>query len=157
MKKIGVIEQNCIVYITEQKNICVRFETENHSISIKNIKWFDENSEETLNFVADLIIDDKLVGRCSNSGRGGFADYYITNGNYEWARNIEKEVSLIPNYCFPSLKTSFRDILDKLANFNVIFIENKVKTIRKATYIITELQRRADKYRTNSLKNLTTK
>lgn len=147
MRKIGTIENHYHVYMNDKKKFIIKFETENHTIAIDNIKWFDENSEETLNFVADLILDDVVVGRCSNAGRGGNADYGIDNNDYSLVREIVKEVSEIDNYCFPSMKENFSDVLDVLANKNVTFIENKVKTIKKAKEIIGIYQKNAETYR----------
>lgn len=148
MRKIGTIENRYHVYMNDKKKFIIKFETENHTIAIDNIKWFDENSEETLNFVADLILDDVVVGRCSNAGRGGNADYYINNTkDYSLANIISQEVSTIQSYCFPTMTENFRDVLDVLANKNVTFIENKVKTIKKAKEIIDIYQKNAEKYR----------
>lgn len=148
MRKIGTFEDNYHVYINDKKKIIITFETENHTISITNVKWFDENSEETLNFVADLIIDDKFIGKCSNSGRGGNADYYLNDREcYQLANKVEEEVGKYNNYCVPRVKMNFRDMLDALANFNVMFIENKVKTIKHSIELINAIQKRSDQYR----------
>lgn len=147
MRKIGTIENHYHVYMNDKKKFIIKFETPNHTIAIDNIKWFDENSEETLNFVADLILDEVVVGRCSNAGRGGNADYYIDSEYHLLAKNISQEVSTIQNYCFPTMTENFSDVLDVLANKNVTFIENKVKTIKKAKEIIDIYQKNAEKYR----------
>ena len=147
MKKIGTIESNYGVYMTGKKRIVIKFETENHTIAIGNVKWFDENSDETLNFVADLIIDDVVVGKCSNSGRGGCACYNTFDNNYDLIREVSNEVSSIQCYCFPSMNENFSDVLDVLACRNVSFIENKVKTIKHAKELIGLIQKNSDKYR----------
>lgn len=44
-------------------------------IELKKIKVFDEMSDETTCFCADVWIDGKFEGRVQNSGRGGCNDY----------------------------------------------------------------------------------
>ena len=147
MRKIGTIENRYHVYMNDKKKFIIKFETENHTISIDNVKWFDENSEETLNFVADLILDDVVVGRCSNSGRGGNAAYYTNSEYHLLANNISQEVSTIQNYSYPKNNENFCDVLDKLACLNVSFIENEVKTNIHAIAVINYFQEIADEWR----------
>ena len=148
MRKIGTIENHYHIYMNDKKKIVIKFESENHTISINDVKWFDENSEETLNFVADLILDDVIIGRCSNAGRGGNADYYLNSAkDYSLANVISQEVEIMENYCFPKINENFRDVLDKLANLNVSFIENKVKTIKHAIAVINSFQKLSDEWR----------
>lgn len=45
-------------------------------IQLKNIKIAETLSEETIAFTADLYIDSKCVGYCSNEGRGGPTSYH---------------------------------------------------------------------------------
>lgn len=49
-------------------------------LSLKNLKFHEDMSEETPCFSADLYEDDKLVAHVKNIGRGGCCDLYPTEG-----------------------------------------------------------------------------
>jgi hypothetical protein len=103
-------------------------------------------SEETYAFCADLILDGIKVGDCSNEGRGGCANYHA-HGNWDLAREIEKEVCEVENYCFPSMKLNLYDVIDNIASIMVCFIANKTTTTTKAKAIIAYLVEQSNKYR----------
>jgi hypothetical protein len=146
MKEIGVVENNYHILQKNVRNYLVEFRVGTHTISIGNFEWYERMSEETNAFCGDLILDGIKVGDCSNEGRGGCAIYHAF-GNWELAREIEKEVCEVENYCFPSMKLNLYDVIDNIASIMVFFIENKVTTHAKAVAVATYLQTQADKYR----------
>lgn len=146
MKEIGIIEKNYFVVQNGSRKFTIEFRVGEHKVSIENFKFYDERSEETLNFYGDLILDGINVGKCSNDGKGGCADYYAY-GHWDLAGQIGKEISVIENYCFPSIHLSLDSVIDALACFIVTFKENKVSSIKKAKAIIDILNKQADKYR----------
>lgn len=153
MKEIGVVENNYHILQKNVRNYVVEFRAGGHTISIANFEWYERMSEETNAFCGDLILDGIKVGDCSNEGRGGCANYHAY-GNWELAREIEKEVFEVENYCFPSMKLSLYDVIDNIASIMVCFIANKVTTHAKAVAVTTYLQTQADKYRNVSLERL---
>lgn len=52
------------------------------NIEIKNIKFFDQMSEETNAFHASIYIDGKRVGEAKNDGKGGMTDYRAIHHDY---------------------------------------------------------------------------
>lgn len=144
MKKIGTIENNYVVYWKSKGNFRVAFECDGHSISLNEFEYYPRMSEETNAFVADLILDNIMVGDCSNEGRGGCANY-SAHKQWDLAREIDEVVSQLEHYCFPKLKLSLCDIIDALAEYYIIFGEMKTGT--NAKNAIKELQNRADEYR----------
>lgn len=153
MKEIGVVENNYHILQKNARTYLVEFRVGTHTISINNFEWYERMSEETNAFCGDLILDGIKVGDCSNEGRGGCANYHAY-GNWELAREIEKEVCEVENYCFPSMKLNIYDVIDNIASLMVTFIANKVTTYTKAVLVINYLQTQADKYRDSSLERL---
>lgn len=153
LKEIGVVENNYHILQKNTRTYLVEFRVGNHTISLDNFEWYERMSEETNAFCADLILDGIKVGDCSNEGRGGCANYHAY-GNWDLAREIEKEVCEVENYCFPSLKLSLYDVIDDIASLMVCFISKKVTTTSKAVAVVNYLQKQADKYRNNSLERL---
>jgi hypothetical protein len=49
-------------------------------LTLKNLKFHEDMSEETACFSADLYEDGKLVAHVKNSGKGGSNDYYPAEG-----------------------------------------------------------------------------
>ncbi len=49
-------------------------------LQLKKIKIYDELSEETICFTAELYADGKKVATVENDGRGGSTDVYFTEG-----------------------------------------------------------------------------
>ena len=71
-------------------------------ISLKNIKVYEGMSEETHCFEANLYVDNKKLGRVSNSGRGGSNNY-----DFHW-----KEEEKLDEWCknnLPKYKSPFDD------------------------------------------------
>lgn len=153
MKEIGVVENNYHILQKNARTYLVEFRVGTHTISINNFEWYERMSEETNAFCGDLILDGIKVGDCSNEGRGGCANYHAY-GNWELAREIEKEVCEVENYCFPSMKLNIYDVIDNIASLMVTFIANKVTTYTKAVLVINYLQTQADKYRNSSLERM---
>lgn len=154
MKKIGTLENNYHIYQKSAKIFVVQFEVNGHTIAIDNFKYCDWMSEETNCFRADLILDGKTVGECSNEGHGGCANYHCygntneeTRNNYALAREISAEVEKVEDYCFPKRHLYFCDVLDNLGSIALMFQENKVASLAKANAVIAYMQETADKYR----------
>ena len=49
-------------------------------LQLKKIKIYDDMSEETICFTAELYADGKKVATVKNDGRGGSTDVYFTEG-----------------------------------------------------------------------------
>lgn len=49
-------------------------------LQLKKIKIYDELSEETICFTAELYADGKKVATVKNDGRGGSTDVYFAEG-----------------------------------------------------------------------------
>lgn len=146
LKEIGVVENNYHILQKNTRTYIVEFRVGIHTISLANFEWYERMSEETNAFCADLILDGIKVGDCSNEGRGGCANYHAY-GNWELAREIEKEVCEVENYCFPSMKLNLYDVIDNIASIMACFIANKATTTAKAKAIITYLVEQSNKYR----------
>lgn len=146
LKEIGVVENNYHILQKNARTYIVEFRVGTHTISLANFEWYERMSEETNAFCADLILDGIKVGDCSNEGRGGCADYHAY-GNWELAREIEKEVCKVENYCFPSMKLNLDDVIDNIASIMICFIENKTTTTTKAKAIVAYLVEQSNKYR----------
>ena len=60
-------------------------------IEIKNVKYIDELSHETLCFFATLHIDGKKVGTVANRGCGGCHEYDVSHLVHEEANEWCKQ------------------------------------------------------------------
>ena len=49
-------------------------------LQLKKVKIYDELSDETICFTAELYADGKKVATVKNDGRGGSTDVYFTEG-----------------------------------------------------------------------------
>ena len=58
-------------------------------LQLKKIKIYDELSEETICFTAELYADGKKVATVKNDGRGGSTDVYFTEG---WRSELAQQV-----------------------------------------------------------------
>jgi hypothetical protein len=146
MKRIGTVENNFHIYQKKLGSYMVVFLTENHSVSLINFEWCDFMSEETLAFKADLVIDGVIVGECRNDGHGGCANYYGYN-NWDLTNKAEEEISAMEDYCFPKMKLSLSDVIDKIANLMVTLITSKIRSNVMALCVIEQIQKQADYYR----------
>jgi hypothetical protein len=146
LKEIGVVENNYHILQKNARAFVVEFRVGTHTVALDNFEWYERMSEETNAFCADLILDGIKVGECSNEGRGGCANYHAY-GNWELAREIEKEVCEVENYCFPSMRLNLYDVIDNLASLIITFKCNRVTSVAKAKAVILEIQRMANNYR----------
>lgn len=146
MKEIGLVENNYYFVQKSARKIGVEFRVGNHTISLENFEFYERMSEETNAFCADLVLDGKKVGDCSNDGRGGCANY-SAHKNWDLAREIATAVSEVEDYCFPERKLTLEDVIDQLASFMVFLQDNKVTTITKAKAVVKYLNEQAVKYR----------
>ena len=146
MKEIGLVENNYYFVQKSARKIGVEFRVGNHTISLENFEFYERMSEETNAFSADLVMNGEVVGDCSNSGRGGCADYHAYK-NCDLAREIATAVSEVEDYCFPKRKLTLEDVIDQLASFMIVLQENKVTTITKAKAVVKYLNDEAVKYR----------
>ena len=63
------------------------------NVQLKNIKTNLTFSEETIMFNADLYINNKKIGYCSNDGRGGNTNYYgNTKEDYQMLIRIKNHM-----------------------------------------------------------------
>jgi len=66
-------------------------------IELKRVSFNERMSEETNCFVADLYINGKKVGECSNDGRGGCTDYRGDRPeHYQVIRDAENYFKSLP-------------------------------------------------------------
>ncbi len=72
------------------------------NIELKNIKYYESFSEETLAFNANLYIEGKRAGIAKNDGRGG-ATYYMgdNKGGQELIRQAESYTKTLPDKHYP--------------------------------------------------------
>lgn len=143
MKLVGIVEKNYYVYL-DNKKVVVRFETAPYSISIDNLKYYPELSEETYCFKGDFILNGECIGDCSNRGCGGCADCYLKNG---LLNKINEHISTIENYCFPKSSLNIYDVIDNIANMIIVFKENKANSTQKLNNIINDFNKLANQYR----------
>ena len=62
-------------------------------IELKKVKFYEELSEETPCYVAELYVESKSVAKVKNDGRGGCADVYYTEGiRSESAQKVERYI-----------------------------------------------------------------
>jgi hypothetical protein len=73
-----------------KKNIKVK--VENHTFELKNIQVAEFLSEETTAFAADVYIDGKKVGYCSNNGHGEGNYPRIDNQYQDLYQEVEEGV-----------------------------------------------------------------
>lgn len=73
-----------------KKNIKVK--VNNHTFELKNIQVAEFLSEETTAFSADVCIDGKKIGYCSNNGRGEGNYPRIDNQYHPLYEEVEAEV-----------------------------------------------------------------
>lgn len=120
------------------KEIHISFDVEDLSIELVNFEHYPRMSEETNAFVADIMVNGKVVGECKNEGRGGCASYYGSDSTQP-LRQIDKRISAYEDYIFPKLKLSLSDVLDNLASHMIIYKENKIKTYPEAFQIVQDI------------------
>ena len=109
-------------------------------VQLKNIKTNVTFSEETIMFNADLYINNKKIGYCSNDGRGGNTNYYgntkedyqiiseceeyfkslpkkkhtIDGNDYEFSQTLESEIDdIISKYVDDKKKKKFQKKMEK--------------------------------------------
>ncbi|MFD2964392.1 MULTISPECIES: hypothetical protein [Olivibacter] len=72
------------------------------NIELKNIKYYESFSEETLAFQANLYIEGKRAGTAKNDGRGG-ATYYSGDNKEGWEliRQAEDYTKTLPDKNYP--------------------------------------------------------
>lgn len=140
-KDCGQIENNFIVVKIAPKTYQVEFRLNNYTLSLIDFKSFELNSEETLCFNGQLVVNGKQVGTCSNDGRGGCANVCRFDGFNE----LNEEISKLENYCFPKMKCDLYSIVDQLASF-VDYFQNQ-KEDKKVLNAINEFNRYANELR----------
>ena len=58
-------------------------------LGLRKVKVYDELSEETICFTAELYAGGKMVAKVKNDGRGGSTDVYFVDG---WNSDVAKEI-----------------------------------------------------------------
>lgn len=118
------IERNYHINKVGRKFV-VTFELEGNVVELRNLKFYEEMSEETNCFSADVYFNGNFAGNARNDGRGACADVHCTLEMRQWACDALKDYK---SYCFPSLKTSIYDVADQLAYYQLCV--NDYKTIK---------------------------
>lgn len=98
-------------------------------LQLKKIKVYDELSEETNCFTAELYADGKKVATVKNDGRGGSTDVYFTEGwRSESARQVvqyAKENPIV--YEFPWGKYEGSQVEDQVDRLLDLWLEKNAK------------------------------
>lgn len=98
-------------------------------LTLKKIKFYDELSEETNCFTADLYADGKKVATVKNDGRGGSTDVYFTEGwRSESAQQViqfAKENPIV--YEYPWGKYEGSQVEDQVDRLLDLWLERKTK------------------------------
>lgn len=98
-------------------------------LQLKRIKIYDELSEETICFTAELYADGKKVATVKNDGRGGSTDVYFTEGwRSESAQRViqyAKENPIV--YEFPWGKYEGSQVEDHVDRLLDAWLEKKAK------------------------------
>ena len=102
-------------------------------ITLKKVKVYDELSEETICYTAEIHVDGKKVATVRNSGQGGSTDVYYAEGSHsDGAQRLEEYAKENPVvYNFNGHVCEFRGvdtIADKLLDE---WLEKKLKRSRK--------------------------
>jgi len=72
-------------------------------IQLKNIKYSEWGSEETNCFQANIYLNGKQVGYCSNDGKGGCTSYNrIPNVDYKVIQSMEEYCKTLPPIVYDS-------------------------------------------------------
>ena len=146
MKEIGIIEECYHVMQSSPRKFVIEFQLEDYRLSIEKLEVNERLSEETLCFSADLVLNGKVIGICSNRGHGGCADFYLDKYNEDF-NELTYKVRNVPDYCFPRQTLNICSVIDALACFCATFKDNDVKTITMARAVINMINKDAGKYR----------
>lgn len=146
-KVIGIYKDYYKVVELSSKKFDIIFNIGKYTISLDNFKYYEEMSDETLAFSADLLINGNNIGKCRNEGRGGCASYYITNTDLKSdIGEIENILRNTKSYCF-SFNLSLYDIIDNIAYDKMLLESNNVKTTQKAQILFKHLKEEADYFK----------
>lgn len=85
-------------------------------VEIKNLKHFEEMSEETNAFICDIHINGKKAGYAKNKGCGGQTDYYAYTNCQELIRDAENYFKAMPPKKITYRDTEF-EVKSSLENF----------------------------------------
>lgn len=96
------------------RKFVVTFELDGNVVELRNLKVYEELSEETNCFTADVYFNGTFAGNARNDGRGGCATVHCTLEMRQWAVEALKDYH---SDTFPTLKTSIFDIADQLAYY----------------------------------------
>ena len=98
-------------------------------LQLKKIKIYDELSEETICFTAELYADGKKVATVKNDGRGGSTDVYFAEGwRSESAQRViqyAKENPIVHE--FPRGKYEGSQVEDQVDRLLDLWLEKKAK------------------------------
>jgi hypothetical protein len=98
-------------------------------LQLKKIKLYNELSEETICFTAELYADGKKVATVKNDGRGGSTDVYFTEGwRSESAQQViqfAKENPIV--YEYPWGKYEGSQVEDQVDRLLDIWLDKKLK------------------------------
>lgn len=72
-------------------------------IELKNIKIYEQMSEETTAFSADIYVGGKKAGYAKNDGRGGCNEYHAYSGCIDTIRAAEQFLTTQPDIVYPSI------------------------------------------------------
>ena len=98
-------------------------------LGLRKVKVYDELSEETICFTAELYADGKKVATVKNDGRGGSTDVYFTEGcRSESAQRViqfAKENPIVYKYPWGDyVGSQVEDHVDRLLG---LWLEKKAK------------------------------
>lgn len=108
-------------------------------ISLKNIKHFEEGSQETNCYTATIWVDGKRFATVSNSGHGGCDDVHPVNGGRDAVKELEARIAstyprIESKYLEGGLESSLEIICGDLVNEFLTKKEFK-KVMRRVSYV----------------------
>jgi hypothetical protein len=108
------------------------FKLGDNTLTLDNISYYPELSQETTCYKADMVINGVKIGFCKNDGNGGCADFYFNqDADTESIFNFIKEIKVQPNFVFPMCVLMFEDVLDVLSDLNINIRNVKTKKMLK--------------------------
>jgi len=102
-------------------------------IELKNIKVFDELSQETTCFTADIFMDNMKIAFCKNNGDGGCTDIYRHPDSavfHEFNVLIESRPDIIYPKCEYSDEFSVKSTVENWVDYE-IYLHLEKKAIKK--------------------------
>ena len=129
-KKIYPLEGGRYQIVNINGKKVVQFVHNGNVVQLARLRVYQEMSEETMCFSADVIFNGEFGGSCCNDGKGGCARLYA---EYEFRQYAYNELRSVESYMFKH-PDSVYDIMDQLASYQYIVNGCRNKTQFDNTY-----------------------